>query len=692
QESPVADSETKPSTPAIPVLQPNLSSIAQSSVATSPSSCFTSPEQFVQPVTMSLPGAKCAREDVSESLTSTTSHTEFRANNTVRITPWSWPIRSQLDSHNDVSPEDRLYGVWRHLIPRLLSDQIFVWAHQQGGHALVHPLKPMPGLWPGFPDDSPVTLTHKPMVIPASDTVERRGTFTEHSNQTPDSNSTTQSERSILSRSRGPVNTTTLSGTCVASSSPVPRETASKGSCVKQVQTKPSINSVSANSGLGSQAIHRTSTGSIRPRVYPTRKRHVSANAILSTCPTTTKPSSHGVHRTSLLPVGEHNQEVSKSVAGQNTTTKSEPAGTPGSVDVQMKYLTSTTATTVSKSTPKTISATGTECCTTCMDAAPMVQTMEKGPGQSKSVCTKTETDQNLPAPVCLNPSVTCSESGGEMFDTCSANPVTLNSGCKNANTNTPSVTATSTHTTGAHSFTRLAEPLIRQFGLSDNGGQLKGTDAYSGLSSDNNTSAGDILGSNEDEEADSSIGLQLRLARAWQQKARRLFDELTTRVKCVVFTDCPTILDLAMEGIGWGLNLLQDVSDDNDNSNPQLFKPSLIRSDIPDRVRRAREWFCQNAVHFVAADTPIGTQLDEGARRRHPIPVLSAGTTEHDLIPSSVLETVFDLFNSKLNPRNKSDLTIPSSRTVGTDNPEELSMNTDRCGQSASVSHTPPI
>lgn len=180
------------------------------------------------------------------------------------------------------------------------------------------------------------------------------------------------------------------------------------------------------------------------------------------------------------------------------------------------------------------------------------------------------------------------------MFDTCSANPVTLNSGCKNANTNTPSVTATSTHTTGAHSFTRLAEPLIRQFGLSDNGGQLKGTDAYSGLSSDNNTSAGDILGSNEDEEADSSIGLQLRLARAWQQKARRLFDELTTRVKCVVFTDCPTILDLAMEGIGWGLNLLQDVSDDNDNSNPQLFKPSLIRSDIPDRVRRAREWFCQ--------------------------------------------------------------------------------------------------
>lgn len=42
-----------------------------------------------------------------------------------------------------------MYGLWRQLIPHCKSKSIFVWAHQQGAGAFIHPLKPMPEMFEG---------------------------------------------------------------------------------------------------------------------------------------------------------------------------------------------------------------------------------------------------------------------------------------------------------------------------------------------------------------------------------------------------------------------------------------------------------------------------------------------------------------------------------------------------------------
>ncbi|CAI2737154.1 unnamed protein product [Dicrocoelium dendriticum] len=56
-----------------------------------------------------------------------------------------------------------------------------------------------------------------------------------------------------------------------------------------------------------------------------------------------------------------------------------------------------------------------------------------------------------------------------------------------------------------------------------------------------------------------------------------------------------------------------------------------------------------QHSVHYVTADCPLGTRLNQDDQ----IPVLSSGTTEHDLIPSAILDAVLTSFLSKLDPLN---------------------------------------
>ncbi|KER19002.1 hypothetical protein T265_12059 [Opisthorchis viverrini] len=69
---------------------------------------------------------------------------------------------SDNESVGDISVEDQLYGVWRQLVPRLLSNKIVIWAHQQGGVGLVHPLRPMPGVFDGFPAPQSLFSHQKP--------------------------------------------------------------------------------------------------------------------------------------------------------------------------------------------------------------------------------------------------------------------------------------------------------------------------------------------------------------------------------------------------------------------------------------------------------------------------------------------------------------------------------------------------
>ncbi|TPP56417.1 hypothetical protein FGIG_01168 [Fasciola gigantica] len=671
----ITQSELKPSTSATPAMEPISSSAHLSTIVTTSSTTCNPHEESVPHVAKSFCGTKCARDATEESFTSTTPHTDFRATNTSRITPWSWPIRPPSDHAFDLSPEDRLYGIWRQLVPRLLSDQIFVWAHQQGGHALTHPLKPMPGLWPGFSDDPPVTSHPKPTTTPTNDTVQRRDTPNEHLSQIPDLNNATETKKGVYSKSRTNANTSTLASASLASPSMDSTETVSK-SYTKRIQTKSVVTLINANSDPGRQAIHQPSTGSVRPRVYATRKRHMSANAILSTCPSSAVVSLRGTHRSSLIPVGEHSQETINSVASQSTTgagfvdfkttgSAEVHMGCPGNTISASNTPTTSMATTAAKIDCTSVSSVTTAAIEGVSDRPELMDTKNNSVGSDRIFRDRKHTT-----------SATRPESGEEMAATSCVNQTVWDSGymiTKNTSSK-PAIGA------DVPPCTRRNEPGTRPSELENSGDQLKGREEYTENNSDDNTAIGDFDDKNE-ESIDSGKQLQLRLVRAWQQKARRLFEELSARVKCIVFTDCPTVLDLAMEGIGWGLHLLQDQSDD-EGTFEHLYKPSAIRSDVPDRVRHTREWLSQNSVHFVAADTPIGTRLDEGARRTHPIPVLSAGTTEHDLIPSSVLETVFDLFDSKLNSQKKSDLTT-SSHSVGTDNPVVLFGTSNRVPQS---------
>ncbi|KER18105.1 hypothetical protein T265_16288, partial [Opisthorchis viverrini] len=99
-----------------------------------------------------------------------------------------------------------------------------------------------------------------------------------------------------------------------------------------------------------------------------------------------------------------------------------------------------------------------------------------------------------------------------------------------------------------------------------------------------------DLGESNRAPKADESNSLKLRLAIAWQKKARRLQDELITRVKGIVFTECPEVLNLSMEGLGWGAQLLaEDAPGSPSATPPTIFKP--FGSRLPSRVLEIRKW-----------------------------------------------------------------------------------------------------
>ncbi|XP_018653907.1 hypothetical protein Smp_139030 [Schistosoma mansoni] len=177
----------------------------------------------------------------------------------------------------------------------------------------------------------------------------------------------------------------------------------------------------------------------------------------------------------------------------------------------------------------------------------------------------------------------------------------------------------------------------------------------------------------NSNDNNNSDEFLQLRLARAWQRKAERLWRELTSRVKAVVFTDSADVLDLCAAGVGWGLNILNEQSD-NDSELPSIYKPTIYQQNIPEKVLQFREWLSQNSVNYVAANLKLGTRLNPQVNaQRHAIPTLSSSTTEHDLIPSTVLHHIFDFFRSKLQPSYPKE---DSEHTTNSESPSTVMEN----------------
>ncbi|KAF7258466.1 hypothetical protein EG68_03722 [Paragonimus skrjabini miyazakii] len=439
-----------------------------------------------------------------------------------------------VDASLEVSLEDRLYGLWCQIVPRLKSDQIVVWAHQQGGAALVHPLKPMPGLFPGFPSSSP-----NPAPTP---TVGGKVAFS-----TPDYASTC-SVSTLSETAFADMRTTSSRDYFLKRGGHWKRQTASGMSaktgftaCVHAPPTSAyMINSATAD--------HLVSA--FPSRAYTTRRRHVSANAVLSS-------------------TNEH-ADVVKSIVDVQSG---------GHCSGHLEHLNSPTASDNATSAPSRCA---------CIDRPCSKDRRVYDHMIHRAIASASQRSMQPP--------------------------------------------------TNVREFTSL--PLS-----SSTSGEPPTPGKISSLGT--SSSASIDLGTDG-----KTSELTIRLARAWQRKARRFQSDLFTRIKAIVFTECPTVLNLAMEGIGWGTQLFEESVQENSSkepTSPSLYTPSIIKNHVPSRVLEVRRWLAEKSVHYVTADLPIGTRLDGVSCAVDEIPVLSSSTIEHDLIPATILDSALDFFNSKL-------------------------------------------
>ncbi|KAF6768668.1 hypothetical protein AHF37_05462 [Paragonimus kellicotti] len=372
-----------------------------------------------------------------------------------------------VDASSEVSLEDRLYGLWCQIVPRLKSDQIVVWAHQQGGAALVHPLKPMPGLFPGFPSSNPNPST--------TSNVSWKVAFS-----TPDYAST--------------CSVSTMSETAFADM----RTTSSREYFLKRGGhwKRPTASGVSAKTGFtacarvppNSAYMINSATAdrlvsAFPSRAYTTRRRHVSANAVLSS-------------------TSEHTHVAKSSVE--------VPSGGPSD---HLEHLNSSTASDNATCAPSRCA---------CIDRS-----------YSKD---------------------------RRVYDHMTTHPAIASASQRS----TQPHTNVQGFTSPPFSSSTSGEPPTP--------GKVSSLGASSSASID--------LGTNG-----KTSELTIRLARAWQRKARRFQSDLFTRIKAIVFTECPTVLNLAMEGIGWGTQLFEEsvqANSSKDPTSPSLYRPSIIKNQVP--------------------------------------------------------------------------------------------------------------
>uniref|UniRef100_A0A0V0J9Z5 Uncharacterized protein n=1 Tax=Schistocephalus solidus TaxID=70667 RepID=A0A0V0J9Z5_SCHSO len=133
------------------------------------------------------------------------------------------------------------------------------------------------------------------------------------------------------------------------------------------------------------------------------------------------------------------------------------------------------------------------------------------------------------------------------------------------------------------------------------------------------------------------------RLRAAWHRRAQRYWSQIRERVRAVVLTDAAIAANLPMRRVGWGL-----VSPDGTAAH--------AAAELPPEVQEVREWFRRNAIHYVTADAPLGTNLDLNEHQFTGISTLSAGTTEHELIPNTVTSAVLKYFKDRLSPTQSAE------------------------------------
>ncbi|CAL8100329.1 unnamed protein product [Calicophoron daubneyi] len=473
-------------------------------------------------------------------------------------------LRNLEEQNLEVSLEDRLYGIWRQIIPHCASKKIVIWAHQQGGTALIHPLRPMPGAFPGFTpaqfNTTPsASLEESVSVLTGGNQrkyVGVSGAFLRH--DVRNSSDARGNSAEIAPSSFRPKSDQTIS--------PFLRSRA-----LQCHITAPNVR-------IGGVSINPP-----RTRYYSTRRRHVSANAVLT---------SSSTHSESL-------DNTYSSAVPMHAYVKQQEI-----VHFDSDLL------------QRAVSA--------------RIQLADIEEMRSKASAGRLWLDRRVYGPWRHHVSPAAARRAFQMPT--DSNP-------------TPPIGTTPSSSNTQE--TASSEP--REHSLPSLSGSDVDTELFAQRGGVVPRGVGN-WGPNPHVE-DENL-LKIRLARAWQRKAQRLQTELISRVQAVVFTDCPSILNLALEGIGWGLHMLNESKTASGGCDvPTLFKVSALQSALPEKVASARQWFSQHAIHFVTSDTPIGTRLDDKTKRPVEVPVISSGTTEHDLIPATVLEAVFDFFESKLNP-----------------------------------------
>ncbi|CAH8616777.1 unnamed protein product [Schistosoma intercalatum] len=505
---------------------------------------------------------------------------------------------------SNISVEDRLYGIWRQLIPHCASNHILVWAHQQGANAFIHPFKPMPDVFPGFSLPVPINsrkklsstpintdikqMSEKPIIPPTihndsmldkcpeslSNNHNNLDSVVQHNSKMRINKQLEWSTGCLSKVLKSPV---VLSDTVSYNTSKKPR--LSNECDGNNPSTQVAYNNVPSD--YQNNGINNIDKAKIRF----TRRRHLSSGPILMTHKNenSTRKSAYILEPTNdNLPLITNDYEQSQ----QNK---------------------------------------------------PLV-TINTIPDEIREILPKVSTgrlwfDRRIYGP--WRHHVTPEASRRAFWLPDDNGLLAKNISKKNASN---SITNQTENKLCVDNLPAVSGSDLDAMRFAKHGGVIpQSVGIWSDIISKDNNNSDEFL--------------QLRLARAWQRKAERLWRELTSRVKAVVFTDSADVLDLCAAGVGWGLNILNEQNN-NDSELPCIYKPTIYQQNIPEKVLQFREWLSQNSVNYVAANLKLGTRLNPQVNtQRHAIPTLSSSTTEHDLIPSTVLHHIFDFFRSKLQP-----------------------------------------
>ncbi|CAH8867951.1 unnamed protein product [Trichobilharzia szidati] len=567
----------------------------------------------------------------------------------------------------DVSLEDRLYGMWRHIIPHCKSNKIFIWAHQLAADAFIHPFKPMPGLF----DESSPSPSSSTSSSPSSSSVSVDSydeTSTMVNNNHTDDNTSRQVQSTSFSAScphNIPMNSDTSHDLQNVNSIKVRCNTDFHHLSGKLESTV--SNSKTLKSTVSLAEDDDSPAGVKRPRLFNELSENGNSN-FPSNIPVDDKPIRSNYSTNIVVGGGYMNSSSSSSSSNNNKCNirftrklylsagpvltnlhrNDENSTSKASSSVETGLNINTSSTLARNKSPQSMKSSQTKSVT------PAAAGAASDGGDAKENHSEDSTgclwrDRRIYGP--WRHHVTPQAARRALYV-----PILLPPRPPTTSTNNSSDPWSYKTSVEVKKPIRNKSPLVQLPAPSGSISDAKHFAENGGvISQDVGIWSTSSIDDNDDDDNASEL-FRIRLARAWQRKARRLWCELRIRTKAVVFTDASCALDISREGIGWGLHLLEEES--LLDEIPVICRSSVYQGKLPERVSQFRRWLSETTVNFVAADVELGTQLNpendnyDGGDDNEPkyaIPKLSSGTTDSDLIPATVLDHVFNFFQSKL-------------------------------------------